>query len=243
MPWEMVGLKTESWEVRYNKLVRRELGTCPFKAIVTCFSPALGRSTKEHSGTVPSRTGLRETIFDTKWLCDPVQVTRPLRLCHLTSEMRGCHNQRLPQSPSHGFLHLPLASSGAGFRHKWGGYFTRGNWTECDLLSLEREKLRPFGDLEEATLGVHSPSAVSPSPSGKLPPVQMALWVVWSSAVLLVSRQTHQRCVSSSSSRSSLVRLSRGTIQLSPSSPFRLTTFFSCISEGVSITSKVGLSW
>lgn len=38
MPWEMVGLKTESWEVRYNKLVRRELGTCPFKAIVTCFS-------------------------------------------------------------------------------------------------------------------------------------------------------------------------------------------------------------
>lgn len=117
-----------------------------------------------------------------------------------------------------------------------------GTGQNVTLLSWKREKLRPFGDWEEASLGVHSPSAVSPSPSGTLPPVQMALQVVWSSSVLLASQQT-QRCVSSSSSRSSLVRLSRGTIQLSPSSPFRLTTFFSCISEGVSITSKVGLSW
>lgn len=148
-----------------------------------------------------------------------------------------------PKAPLVAFSTFLSPSSGSGFRHKWGGYFTRGNWTECDLLSLKREKLRPFGDWEEASLGVHSPSTVSPSSSGKLPPVQMALWVVWSSTMLLVSRQTHQRCVSSSSSRSSLVRLSRGTIQLSPSSPFRLTTFFSCISEGVSITSKVGLSW
>lgn len=142
-------------------------------------------------------------------------------------------------SPPSSCLPVALGSGTSGVV----GYFTRGNWTECDLLSLKREKLRPFGDWEEASLRVHSPSAVSPPSSGKLPPVQMALWVVWSSAVLLVSRQTHQRCVSSSSSRSSLVRLSRGTIQLSPSSPFRLTTFFSCISEGVSITSKVGLSW
>lgn len=127
-------------------------------------------------GTVQSRTRLRETIFDTKWLCDPVQVTS----VSVTSLLRreDVTTRGSPKAPLMAFSTFLSPSSGSGFRHKWGGYFTRGNWTECDLLSLKREKLRPFGDWEEASLRVHSPSAVSPSSSGKLPPVQMALWVV-----------------------------------------------------------------
>lgn len=142
-------------------------------------------------------------------------------------------------------LSIFLPSSGSGLRHKWD-ILHEGTGQHVTWLNLKGKikALWGWGGGRQPSESILPPQSFCLQVGS--PPRPPSKWHFGWSGALQCSRsgwQTDQRCVSSSSSRSSLVKLSRGTIQLSPSSPLRLTTFFSCISEGVSITSKVGLSW
>lgn len=69
-------------------------------------------------------------------LCKSPDLLRPWSS---TYEMRGCHNRGAPKpltwlSPSSS--RLPAAQAQVG-------YCTRGNWTECDFVELEKGRLRP----------------------------------------------------------------------------------------------------